>query len=72
MLRIIQNLEALCNGAKAHDESELLRASAVLTEMGVPVSLQNKCIKMGCHDNNIECLRSTIIFELRIDQLIYN
>lgn len=72
MLKIIQNLEALTKGAKAHDESELLRASTELTAMGVPTSLQNKCIKMGCQDNNIECLRSTIIFELRIDQLIYN
>lgn len=72
MLKIIQNLEALTKGAATHDESELLRASTELTKMGVPPSLQNKCIRMGCADNNIECLRSTIIFELRVDQIIYN
>jgi len=70
MLKIIQNLEALYKGAKAHDESEMLRAIDELTKEGVSTSLQNYCLRLANSDNQIECFRSTIIFELKIDQLI--
>lgn len=72
MLKIIQNLEALYKGAKNYDESEILRATDELTKDGVSASLQNYCLRLANSDNQIECLRSTILFELRIDQLLLN
>lgn len=72
MLKIIQNLEALYKGAKSYDDSEIIRAVDELTKDGVSASLQNRCLRLANSDSQIECLRSTIIFELRVDQLILN
>lgn len=72
MHKIIENLEALYKGAKMHDESEMLRAIDELTKEGVSTSLQNYCLRLANSDNQIECFRSTILFELRIDELLLN
>lgn len=72
MLKIIQNLEALYNGAKTYDDSEVLRTCNELTESGVPIYLQNKILQMAYHTSKIENLRGTIVYELRLDQLSLN
>ena len=72
MLKIIQNLEALYKGAKNYDDSEILRAIDELDKEGVSKSLQNYCLRLANSDAQIECLRSTILFELKVDQLLLN